>query len=333
MTTTGGQPVDDTTPLAIFWFPLRGLQAEQEPAWILDVLLIQPPPDEWMLVEKTDVALNMGLRVAPPFCLSVGVPWDPEEQTAGGPDALLRNLVPEVTDALYALLLFKEGYFLDFEYVGRYYYMPPYSYGRFPGLYRQATLDISEEDTYTLAREEVERVSQLAALCRTYREGGADPAGLIALENFRLSYAPTLADPDRLALLFMALEALFGGFNERGEEYSRVSMPARAASAFSVDTRASIERYLAERGRRLRNEVAHGSLALGRQAIDDDLVRLRLIIRAGLTQYLSVCVQFSEGRDATLARIPEAGTPMRAFNSALATAAERGVNLGDVIAA
>src|SRR5947209_20290106 len=56
-------PVTDPESVATVYFPLPGLQADDDRVPIGDMVLFRPTHEEWRLVEKTDVA-DLGLAAA-----------------------------------------------------------------------------------------------------------------------------------------------------------------------------------------------------------------------------------------------------------------------------
>jgi hypothetical protein len=321
----------DPEAIAIFYFPLRGLRAEEEPVVIADVMLIEPTFEDWRLIEKTDVADQLlGAAMAdqlgvqsvsdrPPLCLATYVEW-PTNGDEINPMAFLSEVEPAVTDVLLGLRLLKDDAFLDFEYGGRYVTAPSKAAAftwssRLPGLYRQTPVDIQDVDRYTLHSDELPEVEELALLCRSYRASGVDSAGAIAVENFRHAHAIHVGDLDRLAFLFVALEALFGSYNE-SEPFGRVPLARRAAP--DGETRA----YLAGEGRRVRNGVAHGNPPAGE--LGEHVSRLLAIVRGGLFEYMWFCVGLEETGTEVAAQVGEAATSsrMRSFNELRARAHE-----------
>jgi hypothetical protein len=316
----------DPDGIAIFYFPLRGLRAEEEPVLIAGVMLLEPTFEDWRLIEKTDVAdqllaaamaERLGVAVAgerPPFCLATHVDW-PDDRAGIHPLAYLDEVEPAVTDVLVALRLLKDDTFLDFEYAGRYVTAPGGLSTRAPGPYRQTRVEIEGEELYTLRRDEVSQVEELALLCRAYREQGVDNAAALAVENLRHAHAIHVGDVDRLVFLYVALEALYGGYNER-ERFGRVPLSERAAQDEAV------RQYLAGDGRRLRNAVAHGNPPA--RPLHDDVVRLLGVVRSGLVEYMRFCVGLAETGAEAAGLVGErtASSRMRMFNELLARAHE-----------
>lgn len=316
----------DPERIAIYYFPLRGLRAEEEPVLIAGVMLLEPTFQDWRLLEKTDVAdqllgaamaEELGVAVAgdrPPLCLATHLDW-PEERDGIHPLAYLDEVEPLVTDVLLALRLLRDDAFLDFEYAGRYVSAPPALYSRAPGPYRQSRVDLAEESRYTVRTEDLPQLEELALLARSYRELGVDSAGRLALENVRHAHAIHVGDVDRLVFLFVALEALFGGYYER-ERFGRVPLAERAVEDEATRT------WLAGEGRRLRNAVAHGN-APG-EPMPDDVRRLLGVVRAGLVDYLRFCVTpAATAREAeALVGTHAASSRMRTFNELRARARE-----------
>lgn len=325
----------DQDAIAIFYFPLHGLRVEEEPVSIAGALLLEPTFEDWRAIEKTDVADQMlgaamaerfGLAMAgerPPLCLATHLDWT-ENRRDVHPMTFLSEVEPVVTDALLGLRLLKDDVFLDFEYAGRYVTAPGGLSSRAPGPYRQTRIDVPDNLRYTLLREEVPEIEQLALLSRAYRETGVDNAGAIAVESLRHAHSVHVGDVDRLAFLYVALEALFGSYNER-ERFGRVPLADRAADDDLRD-------YLAADGRRLRNAVAHGDPP--DRPLDDDVARLFAIVRAGLVHYMWFCVRLREvGAEVSALVGDEAPTSrMRLFNELLARWCEGDERAGTFLA-
>ncbi len=326
----------DPGRIAIYYFPLRGLRAEEEPVLIADLMLLEPTFEDWRLLEKTDIAdellaaamaEQLGLAVAgdrPPLCLATHFDW-PEELDGVHPLAYLDEVEPAVTDVLLALRLLRNDAFLDFEYAGRYVSAPGGLYSRAPGPYRQTHVDIDEDTRYTVRRDDVGPLEELALLSRAYHDGGVDGAGALAVENLRHAHAIHVSDVDRLVFLYVALEALFGGFSER-ERFGRVPLEARATA--DEPTRA----YLAGDGRRLRNAVAHGNPP--DEPLRDDVFQLLAVVRAGLVDYMRFCVALpANDREArALVGRRAASSRMRTFNELRARANEGDENAARLLA-
>jgi hypothetical protein len=316
----------DPERIAIYYFPLRGLRADEEPVPIAGVLLLEPTFEDWRLLEKTDVAdqllpaamaEQLGVAVAgdrPPLCLATHIDW-PEERDGVHPLAYLDEVEPLVTDVLLALRLLRDDAFLDFEYAGRYVSAPGGLYARAPGPYRQTRVDLEEGTRYTVRPEDVAPLEELALLARSYRELGTDSAGRLAVENLRHAHALNVGDVDRLVFLYVALEALFGGFFER-ERFGRVPLAERAAA--DEPTRA----WLAGDARTLRNAVAHGNAPS--DPMQDEVRQLVGVVRKGLVDYLRFCVALAPNHAEAEALVGArtAASRMRTFNELRARAHE-----------
>ena len=325
----------DQDAIAIFYFPLHGLRVEEEPVAIAGVLLLEPTFEDWRAIEKTDVADQMlgaamaerfGLAVAgerPPLCLASHLDWT-EDRGDVHPMTFLSEVEPVVTDVLLGLRLLKDDVFLDFEYAGRYVTAPGGLSSRYPGSYRQTRVDVPDEVRYTLLRDEVPEVEQLALLSHAYRETGVDNTGAIAVESLRHAHSVHVGDVDRLAFLYVALEALFGSYNER-ERFGRVPLAERAADD-------ELSAYLAGDGRRLRNAVAHGNPPDG--PLDDDVSRLFAVVRAGLVSYMWFCVRLEEIGPEVSALVGDgvSSSRMRLFNELLARWREGDERAGTLLA-
>lgn len=305
-----------------FFFPLFGLEVEGGDYIIEDALITKPTSLEWADLERSDVADQIYARGQEPpyFCIF-------QRNSEGRSQKMMElwsSVVEEFDSLLLALRLHKSGTLVDPYYSGRYAFSKELGIrSRMPGIYRQSVIGSTWESPFRLRKVDKQSVQHLWELVRTYNSQIANPAGNIAMENFRACFGPQLLDRDRVVLLYVALEALFGGFRDR---INKVSMWKRAAFAVGIDGRLdnSAQRFLKKKGRILRNQVAHGSLEEPPLPYLEAIDRLREIVRRALVRFLKFCVdqrnipaKFGKKRGIT-----HEGSLMMAFNEALASTAK-----------
>lgn len=237
---------------------------------------------------------------------------------------VLNFVIGKFDSLLLALRLHKSGTLVDSYYSGRYAFSKELGIrSRMPGIYRQSVIGSTWESPYRLLKVDKQSVQHLWELIRTYNSQIANPAGTIAMENFSTCFGPQLLDCDRVVLLYVALEALFGGFRDR---INKVSMWKRAA--FAVGTKGgfdnSTQSFLKKKGRILRNQVAHGSLEEPPLPYLEAIDRLREIVRRALMRFLKFCVDQRNvpAKFEKKQRITHEGSLMMAFNEVLASTAK-----------
>jgi hypothetical protein len=280
----------------IYVFPLAGLTCEEERVVVAEEgdpdaadrpVIARPSLADWIMLEKRDVAdlITMpGLAgdedAKPPMCIYVSRSTE-AEPTLYDISAHRAGAADDADDLLYALWLHKEGGLPPPELACLYSRSSSSWNERLPGPYRQAVLN-PPGNPYELRRTDRPRVRHLAEILRRYRTTAPNAAAEIALVNLRQSHGWYLSPADRLAMLFVALEAILGGYRP-ARAFRNAPMPVRAALACG-DPHA--ERYLEKTGRMLRNAVAHGRPV--HDPSDVDLVRA--IVRAVIERFLDFCI-------------------------------------------
>lgn len=317
----GPAAVEDEPEAIDYYFPLFGLERAGKSLLIGDVLLYLPDLETWRLVEKTDVVDKHVIREGRPipWCLLLGRFVDGERR-----EATFRHwpdVDADASDVILALRLHRGGTFIDPLYVGAYARMGMFN-ERMPGPYRQSFYELDVEDSYVFSDDDRESVAALAALVGKYRRARSHTAGEIALDNFRHSFAPHLQPQARLAMMFIALEALLGGLSDR-ERVGGISMAARAAVAASGtgEPDRSVQRLLEGRGRRWRNAVAHGSVQRFGDVVEMQRA-LSGIVRAALPRLLWFSVSAGDMSEEVRRQsgLDHDAPPAAGFNQLLAAA-------------
>jgi hypothetical protein len=202
-------------------------------------------------------------------------------------------LEPQAMDVVLALRLHKSGAFMDPQFFGIYARREDGANSRRPGLYRQKAYDLGpdglelyfREPGYILEKDDQEVLDLLAAELAAQR--GERTSHDLGLQNFGYSFAPMLDDHARLALLFTALEIIFGGFDNRVGKAGFIER-AVAAARFGNAANETLGSFMTEDARKLRNIVAHS----GPEALPSDshsaVNMLSAVVRAALLCRLRV---------------------------------------------
>jgi hypothetical protein len=300
-----------------YWFPLVGLGLPGPQAWLHGCLLMQPSYADWRRIERTDVAdlrqyetmreaLGVEVSNTLPVCIVIGA--DPNDAPQEMPIHALWPAARRVADCiLYGLWLHKAGNILPPELFGLYIDTSDGTVSREPGWYREELPD-DIGDGYRLAAEDIPEVEAIATLVGRYRSEAANASADLALENLRASYGWHASPVDRLIVLYAGLEAMLGGYHARDEPFAHVPLPKRAAIATGAR---ETEEFLAGRGRRLRNAVAHGTRLDGDEPRPQEIELLRRVLRLALVRYLAFCLEEHDGGQ----------PPMTRFNTMLAASA------------
>ena len=291
-----------------------------------------PFDHEWYMLQKGSLARQ---GAPPQLCLTTlrSIPEDQpiEDAIADHGDALLR----EGRCAVLALRLYKDGWFLSPELAERSFVVAREGWRieRLPGVFRQTFLsghlhqtlpgyNLSIHDLCTSDGETTPLNLLMERLLRMDRRDYPELA--LAVDSFNRSYGLISAQDERLAHLFIALEAMLGGFNETGPmkldlEGPGARIPGRIrASRLAAGDPAQLAfqaaSWVQDEGRRLRNAVAHGEfLLLPEKDLDFAVMKLQSLIRSLLCQYLA----YLEGDDEQ--------DPILGFNRLLASI------VGDVV--
>jgi len=323
------------TALLTLYQPLWGASFDDEGAGSLGggTMAGIPFDDEWYMLQKSSLARQ---GAPPQLCLTTlrSIPEDQpiEEAIADHGDALLR----EGGCAVLALRLYKAGWFLSPELAERSFVIAREGWRieRLPGVFRQTFLSgvlHHPQPGYSLSITDlctsVGETTPLNVLMeRLLRMNRCDDSVLaLAADSFTRSYGLISTQDERLAHLFIALEAMLGAFNEKGPmkldlKGSGALIPGRIrASRLAAGDPAQLAfqmaSWIGKQGRHLRNAVAHGEpLLLPEQDLDSAVLKLQLLIRSLLCQYLA----YLEGDDEQ--------DPILGFNRLLASMVGDAVN-------
>jgi len=323
------------TVLLTLYQPLWAATFDDEGAGFLGggTMASIPFEDEWYMLQKGSLARQ---GAPPQLCLTTlrPIPEDQsiEEAIAVHGDALLR----EASCAVLALRLYKAGWFLSPELAERSFVIAreDWRIERLPGVFRQAFLSgdlhhplpgysLSINDLCTRDGESTPLNVLMERLLRVDRRGHPELA--LAADGFNRSYGLISAQDERLAHLFIALEAMLGGFNETGPMNLDLEGPgaripgriraSRLAAGDPAQLAFQMASWVQDEGRRLRNSVAHGEfLLLPERDLDSAVLKLQLLIRSLLCQYLA----YLEGDDEQ--------DPILGFNRLLASMVANDVN-------
>lgn len=334
--------------------PLWGVRFDSDAVGLVGgaVLASVPYPDEWRSVQKSAIA-DERRRVdggrseleSIPFCLTASAERDEDEPIHEGVQRIGGELLAQLRRSVLALRLAQPGWFLDPEFAEIVFAIDDAGWRllRRPGPYRQAFLapgtkfplpgyELAIADL-TSSRDEPGPVQRWwEALDRACVTAGCAPLE-IALDNFSRSFGLVSPSGDRLAHLFIALEALLGGFDGRapggvtlggssGKLYGRLKN-ALVTSGLEPIAAGREAAWLCGadpgEGRWLRNRVAHG------EVVTDGMATIAVQLRAqdAVRRLLRSCVQFFDDwhKDgaalaASLGLAPGT-TPIGAFNRSL----------------
>ena len=346
-----GQPA----PLWLY-LPLWGVDFNSDDAGLVggNVLASIPFPEEWHSIQQTEVArerrvLAGSLLPAPPACLTVVEQRVADESMGDAVQRVGPHMLTQARTAVLALRLHKPGWFLDPELAEICYAINEQGWDllRRPGPYRQAFLagcPYTPFPGYSLTMEELTLpgsepgpVSVIWNQLVTMRAGADNASIEIALENFNRSYGFQLKPSQRLAHLFIALDALFGGFQETkpggielrgssGKFSQRIKAALSMAGHTFMETNQQagwLNGHQPGGGRWLRNRIAHGDDVDSTKEAEAAQLRLQDIVRVVLRQYIHFLLHWNQDRAGMLHRfnLPETCSPVGAFNAALAAPA------------
>lgn len=322
------------TVLLTLYQPLWGASFDDEGAGFLGggTMASIPFDEEWYMLQKSSLARQ---GAPPQLCLTTlrSIPEDQpiEEAIADHGDTLLR----EGACAVLALRLYKDGWFLSPELAERSFVIArEVGRIRLPGVFRQTFLSgdlhqplpgyiLSIHDLCTSVGETTPLNVLMERLLRmNHRE---DPVLALAADSFNRSYGLISTHDERLAHLFIALEAMLGAFDEKGPMNLDLKGPgakipgriraSRLAAGDPAQLAFQMASWIGKQGRHLRNAVAHGEpLLLPEKDLESAVLKLQLLIRSLLCQYLA----YLEGDDEQ--------DPILGFNRLLASMVGDAVN-------
>jgi hypothetical protein len=296
-----------------FYQPLWAARFDDEAAGLLggSTIACIPFNDEWHMLQKSSLAL----KGAPPQLCLTTIRGIHEDQPIDGAIAEHRDsLLREGRCAVLALRLYQAGWFLSPELAERslVFARKGWNIERLPGVFRQTFLpgelhlplpaySLSIHDLCTRAGDTTPLNLLMERLLRMELRG--DPVLALAGDSFNRSYGLISQQDERLAHLFIALEALLGGFNEKGRMKLDVEGPGapiqgriRASRLVAGDSAQLAYQWASwildlrkpGGGLRLRNDVAHGHpLLLPHEDLDSAVLKLQLLVRTLLCQYLA----------------------------------------------
>jgi hypothetical protein len=296
------------TVLLTLYQPLWGASFDDEGAGFLGggTMASIPFDEEWYMLQKSSLARQ---GAPPQLCLTTlrSIPEDQpiEEAIADHGDALLR----EGACAVLALRLYKDGWFLSPELAERSFVIARerWRIERLPGVFRQTfhSVDLHQplpgyilsiHDLCTSVGEPTPLNVLMERLLRMNRR--EDPVLALAADSFNRSYGLISTHDERLAHLFIALEAMLGAFDEKGPMNLDLKGPgalipgriraSRLAAGDPAQLAFQMASWIGKQGRHLRNAVAHGEpLLLPEKDLDSAVLKLQHLIRHLLCQYLA----------------------------------------------
>lgn len=346
----------EIAPLSLY-FPLWGAQFDSDGVGWLggQVFAYVPSSEEWWHLQQTDV-LSARMRAAksipaPPPCLVVFTRRHEDESIDAAIERSGSEMLREARDAVLVLRLFKPGWFLDPEFAEVSFAVVEGGSKllRKPGPYRQVILPGVEAlplAPYRLSLADLTTppdaagpIAEIWDLLMAFRARSGN-ASIEMLENFNRSYGFQLTPVDRLANLFVALDAMLGGMSAKrlgNLRLRRNSYRNRVQAALSLFSQEGIDAAseaawlnAMNGGRGLRNAIAHGDhQALGAAATEAQ-ARVQHIVRLLLRLYMRFALRWAEDEAEISARH---GLPARiplaiAFNTLLEARAE-GASVAD----
>jgi hypothetical protein len=310
--------------LSCYW-PLWGAEFEGDGAGLVggNVIACVPFEDEWREIQNQEVVLSRETSGGagtpypePPLCLVVMEPLLFGEDLGAAMARVGSKMLREARNAVLVLRLLRPGWFLDptiaetcFAIAGEEWQLQ-----RFPGPYRQAfsigagtapllsyRLNI---DDLTTRSGIPGSTAALWALLTEFRRISGNASVEIAIENFDRSFGLNLWPMDRLAFLFIAMDAILGGMSTMriGKVLlRRKSFRRRVASALIVSRMSVIDGNTEAEwldspfgGRGLRNAIAHGGQHTIGDGIEQVPERVQRVLRLLLRQYLSFAIRWAE---------------------------------------
>lgn len=237
---------------------------------------------QWVLFERSDEASRLkiefdhGLHTFLTCRVSKEIPLKFEL------DSILLQKKKSVQDFTSALRLLKEGTIIDPSSSVQYVRKKDRNL-RHIGTYGRGLIEANLKNKYML---DAKTLSLLPVMIEalTAHEVTDDPTIGLAIRSFDRSYGYSLEHDEKLAFLFSALEATFGEYRKQSRPKPRISIGKAASLVSCAANTASIAIFLddAEKGKKLRNLIAHGSTESVAGISCDIEVTLREIIRDGL---------------------------------------------------
>jgi hypothetical protein len=339
------------------YLPLWGANFDSENVGLVggQVLASIPYSDEWDEIQQNEVVqeqrrlANYTSLSEPPLCITVVEERFSSETVDEAVERIGSKMLSQAQTAVLVMRLYKSGWFLTPDQAEICFAINEQGWNlqRRPGPYRQAFLTGLDNIPFpgydlkiaelTTSNSEPGAISLLWNQLIEVRSNADNASVEIALENLNRSYGFQLKPSQRLAHLFMALDAMLGGFNEDEPGGLKLSgssskFSQRFKAALLADGQEFIEAnqqvgWLNNNkpggGRWLRNCIAHGDDINTDSLADAAQLRLQDIIRVLLRQYIRFLIRWnSDMLDISQHfKLPETCSPVGAYNAILAACA------------
>lgn len=343
-------------PLLWLYAPLWGVRFDSDGTGLVggSVLASIPYAQEWKDIQSAKVNDerrraygDLSMTGSIPLCLTARAERDADEGVHDGMMRIGGVLLDQVRRSILVLRLLRPGWFLDPELAEVVFAVNDTGWHivRRAGPYRQAflhsgtapplpgyELEIADLTTDRDSPGVIQRWWE--ALERIHAVEGSAPLE-IAFDAFNRSFGLGSTTTDRLAHLFIAFDAVYGGFNERapggvplagskGRLYGRLKNALMASGLDAIVAgRESAWMCHADpgEGRWLRNRVAHGESLPGGDEMTEAVLRVQDIVRRSLRSCVRICHFWHQDRDrmAKLYDLAPDTLPIGAFNRFLAS--------------
>jgi hypothetical protein len=349
--------MNGNVPPLWLYLPLWGVSFDSDDVGGVggNVLASIPYPDEWEAIQQKEVVRERQRLAGYPFsfeappCITVMEKCLADETIDATVIRVGEKMLSQAQTAVLAMRLYKSGWFLTpdqaeicFAINGR-----GWSLRRRPGPYRQAFLigldnmpflgyELKIADL-TTSKNEPGAITLLWQQLAEMQSHAGNASLEIALENFNRSYGFQLRPSQRLAHLFMALDAMLGGFNEDKPGGVKITgsnskFSQRFKAALLADGQEFIKanqesgwlnNHKLGGGRWLRNCIAHGE-NIDSDGLDDEVqLRLQEIVRILLRQYIRFLLRWNIDKSSISQQfsLPKTCSPVGAYNAILAACA------------
>lgn len=340
----------------LVYLPLWGATFDSEEVGLFahQVMAYVPYHDEWRQIQMTDVWMERWRSgtpdprgPAPPPCVVAGPPMGPGDDFGTLLEERGPRLLEDARCAILALRLLKSGWFLTPE-LAEIAWSDGMHNQRRVGPYRQAMLGgehMADQPGYVLSVEHLAGVSRpsteltrLWLLGRQYLSSGGNTAADVAVDNFHRSYGYQMSSRERVAFLFTSVDAMMGGMSARRIGSTKIEVrfrPRLEAALAALESRgafagaAESAAWLDDRGRAMRNAVAHGRGASIEPEAQAGYPRLQIICRALLRLFLEFSLEWAHDPGSLRDSLGLSGSdsPVEVFNRAL-EACSRGERSG-----
>ena len=237
---------------------------------------------QWVLFERTDEASRLKLEFEKGSHTFLTCRVSKTVPLSSAPEAVHLRQKKSIQNLTSALRLLKEGTIID-PYSSVHYIRQGNLTRREIGTFGRSLIEADLSNKYML---DAKTLKLLPDLLSALSESAItqDPTIGLAIRSFDRSYGYSLEHEEKMAFLFSALEATFGEYRKQSRPKPRVTIGKAASIVSCSAATAGIADFLddADKGRKLRNTIAHGSSEpLVGISADADLM-LREIIRDGL---------------------------------------------------